>query len=89
MPELAALAEELALLAARAENAEQTSAVLDELARLGEDVERLIVLARADGRGPAGDEPSPLDAPALPDGLGSASELPAPAGGPGEEEPRA
>ena len=44
-PQLAALAREVALLAARAENPEPMNAVLDELIRLGEDVERLVTLA--------------------------------------------
>jgi hypothetical protein len=44
-PQLAALAREVALLAARAENPEPMNAVLDELIRLGEDVERLAALA--------------------------------------------
>ena len=41
-PQLGALAAEVALLAARADDAEQPNAVLDELVRLGEDVERLV-----------------------------------------------
>lgn len=41
-PQLGALAAEVALLAARAESPEQANAVLDELVRLGEDVERLV-----------------------------------------------
>ena len=45
-PQLAALAREVALLAARAENPEPVNAVLDELIRLGEDVERLVALAQ-------------------------------------------
>jgi hypothetical protein len=45
-PQLAALAREVALLAARAENPEPMNAVLDELVRLGEDVERLAALAQ-------------------------------------------
>ena len=44
-PQLAALAREVALLAARAEDPEPMNAVLDELIRLGEDVERLAALA--------------------------------------------
>jgi hypothetical protein len=47
-PQLAALAREVALLAARAENPEPMNAVLDELIRLGEDVERLATLAQPD-----------------------------------------
>ena len=45
-PQLAALGREVALLAARAENPEPVNAVLDELIRLGEDVERLVALAQ-------------------------------------------
>jgi hypothetical protein len=45
-PQLAALAREVALLAARADNPEPMNAVLDELIRLGEDVERLAALAQ-------------------------------------------
>lgn len=41
-PQLGALAAEVALLAARADSPEQANAVLDELVRLGEDVERLV-----------------------------------------------
>jgi hypothetical protein len=41
-PQLGALAAEVALLAARADSPEQPNAVLDELVRLGEDVERLV-----------------------------------------------
>ena len=41
-PQLGALAAEIALLAARADSPEQPNAVLDELVRLGEDVERLL-----------------------------------------------
>jgi hypothetical protein len=41
-PQLGALATEIALLAARADSPEQPNAVLDELVRLGEDVERLL-----------------------------------------------
>jgi hypothetical protein len=41
-PQLGALATEVALLAARADTPEQPNAVLDELVRLGEDVERLV-----------------------------------------------
>lgn len=41
-PQLGALASEVALLAARADAPEQPNAVLDELVRLGEDVERLV-----------------------------------------------
>jgi len=41
-PQLAALTAEVALLAARAENPEEPNAILDELVRLGEDVERLV-----------------------------------------------
>jgi hypothetical protein len=41
-PQLGALASEVALLAARADTPEQPNAVLDELVRLGEDVERLL-----------------------------------------------
>jgi len=47
-PQLAALAREVALLAARAENPEPMNAVLDELIRLGEDVERLVPVAPPD-----------------------------------------
>ena len=42
VPQLGGLTAELALLAARAENPEQPNAVLDELVRLSEDVERLL-----------------------------------------------
>jgi hypothetical protein len=45
VPQLGALGAEVALLAARAESPEQQNAVLDELVRLGEDVERLITLS--------------------------------------------
>ena len=45
-PQLAALAREVALLAARTDEPEPANAVLDELVRLGEDVERLLVLAQ-------------------------------------------
>jgi hypothetical protein len=41
-PQLAALSAEIALLAARAEAPEHSNAVLDELVRLGEDIERLL-----------------------------------------------
>jgi hypothetical protein len=41
-PQLGALASEVALLAARADLPEQPNAVLDELVRLGEDIERLV-----------------------------------------------
>ena len=41
-PSWAALTAEVALLAARADSPEQPNAVLDELVRLGEDVERLV-----------------------------------------------
>jgi hypothetical protein len=41
-PQLGALTAEVALLAARADSPEQANAVLDELVRLGEDVERLV-----------------------------------------------
>ena len=40
-PQLGALSTEVALLAARADSADQPNAVLEELVRLGEDVERL------------------------------------------------
>ncbi len=43
-PQLGALATEVALLAARADSPEQPNAILDELVRLGEDVERLVAL---------------------------------------------
>jgi hypothetical protein len=43
-PQLGALAAEVALLAARADSPEQPNAILDELVRLGEDVERLVAL---------------------------------------------
>ncbi len=46
-PQLEALAAQVALLAARADSPEQANAVLDELARLGEDVERLVASAPA------------------------------------------
>ena len=46
MPQLGALGAEVALLAARAESPEQPNAVLDELVRLGEDVERLVTLSQ-------------------------------------------
>jgi hypothetical protein len=45
-PQLGALGAEVALLAARAESPEQPNAVLDELVRLGEDVERLVTLSQ-------------------------------------------
>lgn len=45
-PQLEAMAREVALLAARAEEPEPANAVLDELVRLGEDVERLVALAQ-------------------------------------------
>jgi hypothetical protein len=45
-PQLDALAREVALLAARADEPEPANAVLDELVRLGEDVERLVALAQ-------------------------------------------
>ncbi|HVV53490.1 MAG TPA: hypothetical protein VHO06_27785, partial [Polyangia bacterium] len=41
-PQLGGLTAEIALLAARADSAEQPNAVLDELVRLSEDVERLL-----------------------------------------------
>ena len=41
-PQLGALAAEIALLAARADDPQQPNAVLDELVRLGEDIERLL-----------------------------------------------
>ncbi len=41
-PQLGALATEVALLASRAESSDQSNAVLDELVRLSEDVERLL-----------------------------------------------
>ncbi len=47
-PQLGALAREVALLAARADNPEPMNAVLDELIRLGEDVERLVAVAQPD-----------------------------------------
>jgi hypothetical protein len=43
-PQLGALATEVALLAARADSPEEPNAILDELVRLGEDVERLVAL---------------------------------------------
>ena len=46
VPQLGALSAEVALLAARAESPEQPNAVLDELVRLGEDVERLVTLSQ-------------------------------------------
>jgi hypothetical protein len=46
-PQLGALAAEVALLAARADSPEQPNAVLDELVRLGEDVERLVAASQA------------------------------------------
>jgi hypothetical protein len=45
-PQLEAMAREVALLAARADDPEPANAVLDELVRLGEDVERLVALAQ-------------------------------------------
>jgi hypothetical protein len=44
-PQLSALAAEVALLAARADSPEEPNAILDELVRLGEDVERLVALS--------------------------------------------
>jgi len=41
-PQLGALTAEVALLAARAESPDEPNAILDELVRLGEDVERLV-----------------------------------------------
>jgi hypothetical protein len=41
-PQLGGLTAEIALLAARADSPEQPNAVLDELVRLSEDVERLL-----------------------------------------------
>jgi hypothetical protein len=51
-PQLGALASEIALLAARADSPEQPNAVLDELVRLGEDVERLLASSQPAGDGP-------------------------------------
>ena len=48
-PQLGALAAEIALLAARADSHEQPNAVLDELVRLGEDVERLLASSQPRG----------------------------------------
>jgi hypothetical protein len=45
-PQLGALSAEVALLAARADSPEQPNAVLDELVRLGEDVERLLAASQ-------------------------------------------
>jgi hypothetical protein len=59
VPQLGALGAEVALLAARAENPEQPNAVLDELVRLGEDVERLITLSEQAVAGGAVPEPEP------------------------------
>lgn len=46
VPQLGGLGAEIALLAARAENPEQPNAVLDELVRLSEDVERLLAASQ-------------------------------------------
>jgi hypothetical protein len=46
-PQLGALASEVALLAAREDSPEQANAVLDELVRLGEDVERLVATTQS------------------------------------------
>jgi hypothetical protein len=57
-PQLGALATEVALLAARADSPEHPNAVLDELVRLGEDVERLL----ASNQAPAAIEVEPHEA---------------------------
>jgi hypothetical protein len=46
-PQMNALATEVALLATRADTPEQPNAVLDELVRLGEDVERLVAASQS------------------------------------------
>jgi hypothetical protein len=59
-PQLGALATEVALLAARADSPEQSNAVLDELVRLGEDVERLVTAGQTFA---AAGTPAPAVAP--------------------------
>jgi hypothetical protein len=51
-PQLGALTAEVALLAARADSPELPNAVLDELVRLAEDVERLIASSSEPSDGP-------------------------------------
>ena len=62
-PQLGALTAEVALLAARADSPDQPSAILDELVRLGEDVERLITSSQAGAVAPPEPDPVPVQEP--------------------------
>jgi hypothetical protein len=53
-PQLGALSAEVALLASRADSPDEPNAVLDELVRLSEDVERLVAASQAGGAAHAG-----------------------------------